>query len=161
MAAILAPHVNAYKRLQPDMLNGYWANWGHDDRSVTVRVPADARRRDAARTAHVGRGREPVPGGGRDPARGPPRCGARPAAAADPTGVRAPQHRDLASRRTWTPPSTTLAADGELVDAIGREMVEAFTILKRGEWERYLASGANPDMTDVTEWELAYYLPFH
>ena len=39
MAAILAPHVNAYKRLQPDMLNGYWANWGHDDRSVTVRVP--------------------------------------------------------------------------------------------------------------------------
>ena len=39
MAAILAPHVNAYKRLQPDMLNGYWANWGHDDRSVSVRVP--------------------------------------------------------------------------------------------------------------------------
>ena len=39
MAAIMAPHVNAYKRLQPDMLNGYWANWGHDDRSVTVRVP--------------------------------------------------------------------------------------------------------------------------
>ena len=35
----LAPHVNAYKRLQPDMLNGYWANWGHDDRSVAVRVP--------------------------------------------------------------------------------------------------------------------------
>ena len=39
MAAILAPHVNAYKRLQPDMLNGYWANWGHDDRSVGVRIP--------------------------------------------------------------------------------------------------------------------------
>ena len=36
---LLAPHVNAYKRLQPDMLNGYWANWAHDDRSVTVRVP--------------------------------------------------------------------------------------------------------------------------
>src|SRR5205823_9219207 len=39
MAAILAPHVNAYRRLQPDMLNGYWAIWGHDDRTVTVRVP--------------------------------------------------------------------------------------------------------------------------
>ena len=39
MAAIMAPHVNAYKRLQPDMLNGYWATWGHDDRTVTVRVP--------------------------------------------------------------------------------------------------------------------------
>ena len=39
MAALMAPHVNAYKRLQPDMLNGYWGNWGHDDRSVSVRVP--------------------------------------------------------------------------------------------------------------------------
>jgi hypothetical protein len=47
------------------------------------------------------------------------------------------------------------------VDAIGREMVEAFTILKRAEWQRYLASGANVAMTDVTPWELDYYLPFH
>ena len=39
MAAIMGNHVNAFKRLQPDMLNGYWAIWGHDDRSVTVRVP--------------------------------------------------------------------------------------------------------------------------
>src|SRR5207253_1962797 len=39
ISAILAPHVNAYKRLQPDMLNGYWATWGFDDRSVSVRVP--------------------------------------------------------------------------------------------------------------------------
>jgi Glutamine synthetase len=38
-AAVFAPSVNAYKRLQPDMLNGYWANWGYDDRTVTVRVP--------------------------------------------------------------------------------------------------------------------------
>ena len=54
-----------------------------------------------------------------------------------------------------------LAADTELVDAIGREVVEAFTILKRAEWERYLASGADPLSTDVTDWELRYYLPFH
>ncbi|HEY8115753.1 MAG TPA: glutamine synthetase, partial [Actinomycetota bacterium] len=26
ISAIAAPHTNAYKRLQPDMLNGYWAN---------------------------------------------------------------------------------------------------------------------------------------
>jgi glutamine synthetase len=54
-----------------------------------------------------------------------------------------------------------LAADDELVDALGREMVEAFTILKRAEWERYLASGAHPDSTDVTPWEIDYYRPFH
>jgi glutamine synthetase len=39
IAAIAAPHPNAYKRLQPDMLNGYWANWGYDDRTVCIRVP--------------------------------------------------------------------------------------------------------------------------
>jgi glutamine synthetase len=54
-----------------------------------------------------------------------------------------------------------MAADTELVDAIGHEVVEAFTILKRAEWERYLASGADPLTTDVTDWELRYYLPFH
>ena len=41
LSAICAPTVNAYKRLQPDMLNGYWANWGYDDRSVGVRVAPD------------------------------------------------------------------------------------------------------------------------
>ena len=54
-----------------------------------------------------------------------------------------------------------LAGDDELVDALGREMVEAFTILKRAEWERYLASGADPDSTEVTPWEIDYYMPFH
>ena len=39
MSAICAPTVNAYKRLKPDMLNGYLANWGFDDRTVGVRVP--------------------------------------------------------------------------------------------------------------------------
>ena len=39
IAAIAAPHANAYKRLQPDMLNGYWANWGFDDRTVCIRIP--------------------------------------------------------------------------------------------------------------------------
>ena len=40
MSAICAPTVNAYKRLKPDMLNGYLANWGLDDRTVGVRVPS-------------------------------------------------------------------------------------------------------------------------
>jgi glutamine synthetase len=54
-----------------------------------------------------------------------------------------------------------LAADKEMVAAIGPEMVEAFTILKRAEWERYLASGADPESTEVTPWEIDYYRPFH
>ena len=54
-----------------------------------------------------------------------------------------------------------LAKDDDLIEALGRELIEAFTILKRAEWERYLASGADPATTDVTPWELSYYLPFH
>ena len=54
-----------------------------------------------------------------------------------------------------------LAADKELVTALGEEMVEAFTILKRAEWERYLAAVGKPDSTEASDWEIAYYLPFH
>jgi glutamine synthetase len=160
MAALLAPHVNAYKRLQPDMLNGYWANWGHDDRSVTVRVPPargagtrlEHRTSDAAanpylaattilHAARLGVEHElELP---------PPQ-----AAGEDPnTDVRIPPNLEAAL--------DALASDKELVAAVGSELVEAFTILKRGEWERYVASGADPETLDVTDWELGYYLPFH
>ncbi len=160
MAAILAPHVNAYKRLQPDMLNGYWANWGHDDRTVSVRVPParghgtrlEQRTSDAAANPYLAAAailhgarfgveqslETPAP----QPVGEPPN-----------TAVRIPANLDAAL--------DALAADKELVEAIGPEMVEAFTILKRAEWARYIASGADPETTDVTEWELSYYLPFH
>jgi glutamine synthetase len=160
MAAILAPHVNAYKRLQPDMLNGYWANWGHDDRSVGVRIPPtrgqgtriEQRTADAAanpylacaailHAARLGVEHELELPPAQTPGKAPN------------TESRIPPNLDAALN--------TLAGDGELVDALGREMVEAFTILKRAEWERYLASGAHPDSTEVTPWEIDYYRPFH
>ena len=40
LTALCAPTVNAYKRLKPGELAGYWANWGYDHRSVAVRVPS-------------------------------------------------------------------------------------------------------------------------
>ena len=53
-------------------------------------------------------------------------------------------------------------ADERLAEAIGPELVEAFTILKRGEWERYEAAvDDDPSANDVSAWELAYYLPYH
>jgi len=50
LAAILAPTTNSYARLQPASLSGYWANWGIDHRSVTVRVSAETG--PAARIEH-------------------------------------------------------------------------------------------------------------
>jgi hypothetical protein len=38
--------------------------------------------------------------------------------------------------------------------------VTAFTMLKRAEWERYVATVDDPDTTEVTRWEHEYYLPF-
>jgi len=50
MAALMAPTVNSYARLQPASLSGYWANWGIDHRSVSVRVSAEGGQ--AARIEH-------------------------------------------------------------------------------------------------------------
>ena len=50
LAALLAPTTNSYARLQPASLSGYWANWGIDHRSVTVRVSAETG--PAARIEH-------------------------------------------------------------------------------------------------------------
>jgi glutamine synthetase len=50
LAAIMAPLTNSYARLQPASLSGYWANWGIDHRSVTVRLSAETG--PAARIEH-------------------------------------------------------------------------------------------------------------
>jgi glutamine synthetase len=160
MAALLAPHVNAYKRLQPDMLNGYWANWGHDDRSVTVRVPPargagtrlEQRTADAAANPYLAAAtilHAARLGVEHDMELPPP----QPPGEDPNTEVRIPPNLDAAL--------DALAADKELVGALGSELVDAFTILKRAEWERYVASGVDPSTTDVTKWEIDYYLPFH
>ena len=49
MTALCAPTVNAYRRLQPAELNGYWANWGHEHRCVANRIPGSRGSGDADR----------------------------------------------------------------------------------------------------------------
>lgn len=41
LAALLAPTVNSYARLQPASLSGYWKNWGEDHRGVTTRITSE------------------------------------------------------------------------------------------------------------------------
>ncbi|MCJ9427962.1 glutamine synthetase family protein [Kordiimonas marina] len=50
LGAIVAPTVNSYARLKPAGLSGYWANWGHDHRSVAVRISGETGK--AARIEH-------------------------------------------------------------------------------------------------------------
>ena len=160
IAAFMAPHVNAYKRLQPDMLNGYWANWGHDDRSVTVRVPPARGEgtRLEQRTADAAANRFLVGAAVLHAAR---------FGVEDELELKAPQpvggdpDTDVHVPDNLADALAELNADERIVQAMGPELIEAFTILKRGEWERYLAAVEDPSTLDVSDWELRYYLPYH
>jgi len=159
IAAIAAPHVNAYKRLQPDMLNGYWANWGYDDRTVCIRVPPargegtriEHRMADgaanpylvAAAVLHAARF-------GVDHQMQPPSA----------QNVGEPVNTDRRVPPTLETALAALEADAELCAALGPWLIETFTKLKRAEWERYQKAVEDTGTTDVTPWEIEYYLPF-
>lgn len=154
MTALLAPTVNSYKRLHPDLMAGYYADWGHDNRFVTVRVPAarGAATRIEARQAD---------------ASGSPHLAVATLLAVALDGVRrelqppAPRKGTAVDDTVDTVPATL----GEALDALegdfrerfgdllGPELLTAFLLLKRHEWERY--------STHVTDWELSEYLPHH
>lgn len=160
LAALLAPHVNAYKRLQPDMLNGYWANWGYDDRSVCVRIPPargersrlEHRMADAAANPYLAAAAflHAARFGAEERLQPPP---PQPAGQAPNTSVHVPA--------TLSEALEALRADKELCGALGEWLVDSFVALKRAEWERYVAAVADPATTDVTTWEIDYYLPFY
>jgi glutamine synthetase len=159
ISAFAAPHVNAYKRLQPDMLNGYWANWGYDDRTVCVRVPPA--RGEGTRLEHR------MADGAANPY-----LAAAAVLHAARFGVEQelelpqPQVAGEAPNTDRRVPSTleaglaALEEDKELASAMGEWLVQTFTILKRAEWDRYAAAVEDTSTTNVTPWELDYYLPF-
>lgn len=153
MAAVCAPTVNAYKRLRPAQLAGYWANWGYDHRGVTVRVPHE--RGKATRLEHRMS----------DGAANPYLCTAAVLQTARLGWVNqlpapTPEEQDCLSSQSTdkhVPNDLNLAldafdADTEFVQAIGADFAAQFTATKRAEWEKFTAA--------VTDWELRYYLPF-
>lgn len=153
MAGLLAPTVNSYKRLRPAQLSGFWCNWGHDHRGVTVRIPNE--RGAATRIEHRMAD-----------------CSANPyvATAAVLQAARLgvvgeltpPPPEDLDALENVSTersvPETlgaaleALEADTALVEAVGPELVANLVANKRREWERYLAH--------TTDWEMAEYLHF-
>jgi glutamine synthetase len=154
LAAFCAPTVNAYKRLQPAMIAGYYANWGLDNRTATIRIPPS--RGAATRLEHR------MADGAANPY--------LVAAALLWTclfGIRkgleppSPQEgdADTAANTTRTCPRTldaaldALVADKELVSVLDERLVDAFVAVKRAESHRYA--------TTVTDWELREYLPFY
>jgi glutamine synthetase len=154
MTALLAPTVNAYKRLQPGRLCGYWANWGYDHRGVTVRVPP-ARGQSTRLEHRVG-----------DGAVNPHQAVATVLTAArlgyekgyEPPEVETMDCIEAASTDVVCPPSLkdaldALEEDKDLVEAVSPAFVEGFVTVKRAEWRRY--------ETWTTDWEFDEYFPFH
>ena len=154
MAAFCAPTVNAYKRLVPGQLSGYFANWGYDHRSVAVRIPAD--RGSGTRIEHR------LADGSANPYLAAAamlqaaRLGIE--AGEEPPEAETGDSLETANTERCVPENLSLAldaleADDDLVEALGADLVAYFVAMKRAEWGRFA--------TAVTDWELREYLPFH
>jgi glutamine synthetase len=154
MTALVAPTVNAYKRLRPAALNGYYANWGLDHRGVAVRVPPsrgpgtrlEHRLADGAASPHVAvaatlvsalRG---VTMGLECPPEETQDC---------ITGVDA----DVTVPPDLGAALSALEGDKDFVEAFSPAYVEGLLAVKQAEWERF--------KRHTTDWEIAEYLEYY
>lgn len=165
LAALVAPTVNAYKRLTIGSLSGVYANWGYDHRCATVRVPAH--RGPATRVEHR------MPDGAANPyiaatavlqaARLGVVAGLTPPPAETGDGIESINtERRVASHLGAA--LDDLVADAELVEAVGADLVANLVDVKRHEWSSYLAATGLPwdiTCTEITQWERDWYLTFH
>jgi glutamine synthetase len=153
LAGICAPTVNAYKRLRPASLSGFWANWGYDHRGATIRIPSE--RGSAARLEHRLSDGAAVLYTAMAAVLHAARFGVideiDPGVHEGGTGL------DTIDAKIGVPPSLNLAldaleADTRLVEALGATIVAQHVAVKRTEWERYCNA--------TTDWEIAEYLNF-
>ena len=163
LVAVTAPTVNAYRRLQPAQLSGFWANWGYDHRCVAVRIPPErgqgsrleSRVADGSVSIHL-------------------------AVAAVLTAARlgveneleCPPHEsgdgfeevgtDVCAAGNLSAALDDLEADSTFVEALGADLVANFVAIKRAEWDRFVeAEGGFDPEGQVTDWEINEYLPYH
>jgi glutamine synthetase len=153
LAGLCAPTVNAYKRLRPASLSGYWANWGYDHRGATVRVPPE--RGEGARLEHRLSDGAAVVHTSLAAILQASRLGVINSSVLGP--VESGNGLDTIDATIGAPASLSealdaLEADVELVAAVGATIVSQHLAVKRAEWDRYMSA--------TTDWELREYLPF-
>ncbi|MEL7157508.1 MAG: glutamine synthetase, partial [Actinomycetota bacterium] len=163
LTPLCAPTVNAYRRLQPGELNGYWANWGHEHRCAANRVPGERgpatrienRIGDGSANLHLATA-----------------AVLQAARLGVVEGLPCPEplttdgfeeiNTDVCSAPDLAQALVHLQADDALVDAVGADIVANFVANKEAEWERYLeAVGEDTPGDQVTQWELDQYLMYH
>jgi glutamine synthetase len=150
LAALLAPTVNAYKRLVPDSLAPTHVNWGIDNRTAFVRVPnehgsrsrIEVRGGDGSACVHLAIAALLLAGlDGVDRRLEPPPPVSGDAYRAEDAGT--PLPRDLGTALA------ALEADEWLRAELGEGLVETFLAVKRFELDRFSQW--------VTDWELDEY----
>jgi glutamine synthetase len=155
MAAFCAPTVNAYKRLRPAMMSGYWANWGVDHRHCTVRIPAD--NNEGKRIEHRMSDGAANPYLATAAVLNAARLGVE-------AGLALPPQETLdgiesaGTTASHVPDNLGLSMDALLADEAlsaamgGAPVVDYWTAIKRNEHDKFMAA--------VTDWELNHYLGF-
>lgn len=162
LTALLAPTVNAYRRLQPGSLAGCWANWGVDHRNVANRLPAEGgpamrienRLGDGSMNLHLGvaavlqAARLGVVNN-----------------AAPPEIYTGDGFEDggggACSASSLGDALDDLEADKELAEALGDHIVANFLANKRNEADRFAATGDSIESETLTSFEQSMYLPYH
>lgn len=163
LVALCAPTVNAYRRLQPAELNGYWANWGHDHRCAANRMP-EARgaatrieNRVADGSVNIHLGVATVLQAARLGVVNNLEC-------PDPltTDGFEEVNTDVGAAPSLAAALVHLMADPLLMDAVGDDLCQNFIANKQAEWDRYIAAvGQDVPGGEVTQWELDEYLMYH
>jgi glutamine synthetase len=149
MAAVCAPTVNAYKRFVAQELGPYFVDWGTDNRSVCVRLPAErgkatrleSRLADGSASAYLASAVHlfaGVDGVARQLDPGPPTT-----AIYEP-----PVEREIVPL-SLAEALDAFDADSFLRERLGEQFAQAFTAIKRNEWRRFQLA--------VTDWELREY----
>jgi len=157
LTALTNPTVNAFKRLGPDTLAPFRANWGYDNRSCMVRIPPE-RGQGTRLEVRVGDGAANpylviagILAAGLDGLARKLDC------PEDAIGMAYDNESAPTLPETFTDALNALEGNQHMMDQLSPQLLEAFIVLKRDEIARYIH--AHPNHTrDVTKWEIDEYL---
>ena len=156
LTAFTNPTVNAFKRLGPDTLAPYRANWGYDNRSCMTRVPPE-RGQGTRLEVRVGDGAANpyllvagILAAALDGIKRNLEC---PPAA---EGMAYDNEDAAVLPMTFTEALDALEANKHLSDQMSQELINVFLVMKRDEIARYEEEVKTPTR-DVTAWEVAEY----
>lgn len=158
ITAFANPTVNAFKRLGPDTLAPFRANWGLDNRSCMVRIPPE-RGSGTRLEVRVGDGAAnpyliiaAILAAGLDGIE-------RDLTAPEPAvGMAYDMESAEILPMSFQAALDALEANEEMKRQLSPQLVETFLVMKREEIERYKADVADPETREVTKWEQDEYL---